>query len=299
MRVAVTGSTGFIGEAVVARLTSAGHEPVRVVRHEVPDGLPTIRWDPARGEIDSIGLGEVDAVIHLAGEPIAARRWSEPQKAEIRDSRVLGTALVAETMASLERPRILVSASAIGYYGDRADEVLREDSEPGTGFLSDVCVAWERATTPAEEAGVRVVHTRNGMVLSPAGGSLAEQLPFFRFGFGGRFGSGQQWWSWISLDDTVAALLWLLDADIAGPVNLVSPNPVTNAQYTRTLGRVLHRPTLVPTPKPAVWIRLGRELTEALLYSSTRVAPAALIAAGFEFSHPDLEPALHHLLDRA
>jgi hypothetical protein len=299
MRVAVTGSTGFIGEAVVAGLTSAGHEPVRVVRHNVPDRVSSIRWDPARGEIDSSGFADVDAVIHLAGEPIAARRWSQQQKDKICDSRVLGTALVAKTMASSDRPRVLVSASAIGYYGDRADEVLSEDSAPGTGFLSDVCEEWEQATAPAEQAGVRVVHARNGMVLSPAGGSLAEQLPFFRFGLGGRFGSGRQWWSWISLDDTLAALLWLLDTDISGPVNVVSPNPVTNAEYTRILGRVLRRPTLVPTPKPAVWVKLGRELTEALVYASTRVEPAALTAGGFEFSHPDLEPALRHLLDRS
>jgi uncharacterized protein (TIGR01777 family) len=298
MRVAVTGSTGFIGEAVVAELAAAGHEPVRVVRHNVPDHLSAIRWDPARGEIDSTGFADVDAVIHLAGEPIAARRWSQQQKAKIHDSRVLGTALVAETMASLERPRVLVSASAIGYYGDRADEVLTEDSAAGTGFLSDVCEDWEQATAPAEKAGARVVHARNGIVLSADGGSLAEQLPFFRFGLGGRFGSGRQWWSWISLDDAVAALLWLLDTDISGPVNVVSPNPVSNAEYTRILGRVLRRPTLVPTPKPAVWVKLGRELTEALVYASTRVEPAALTAGGFEFSHPDLEPALRHLLDR-
>ena len=299
MRVAITGSTGLVGEAVVAELGSLGHGPVRVVRNVVPDELPAIRWDPVRSEIDADALAEVDAVIHLAGEPIAARRWSEHQKARIRDSRIDGTTFISETLAGLPHgPRVLISSSAIGYYGERGDEVLTEHSGPGAGFITDVCMGWEASTRVAEAAGVRVVHARTGIVLSPTGGSLAEQLPFFRFGLGGRFGSGRQWWSWVSLTDVVRALIWLLDADQRGPVNITAPNPVTNAEFTRTLGRVLRRPTPIPTPKLGVWARLGRELTEALVYTSTRVHPSVLVEGGFEFVHPLLEPALRELLDR-
>ena len=299
MRVAVTGSTGLIGEALVAALAGSGHEPVRVVRDRKPDDLASISWNPAAGQIDADALRNTDAVFHLAGEPIGARRWSDAQKARIMDSRVTGTTLISETMASLaDGPRVLISSSAIGYYGDRGDEILTETSPAGAGFVADVCRAWEGSTAAAEEAGIRVVHARTGLVLSPDGGSLAEQLPFFRLGLGGRFGDGSQWWSWVALPDVVGAGLWLLEHEITGPVNMTAPNPVDNREFTMTLGRVLRRPTLLPTPKPALWVKLGRELTEELVYSSARVEPAALVESGFEFSHPHLEPALRHLLGR-
>lgn len=298
MRIAITGSTGLVGEALVAALATTDHQPVRVVRNTVPDDLPTIVWDPDRGEIDAAGLADVDAVVHLAGEPIGDRRWTEAQKARILESRAKGTSLIAETIARHERPRVLVSSSAIGYYGDRGDEILAEESGPGRGFVTEVCLVWEGATRPAEDAGVRVVHTRSGLVLSPDGGSLAEQLPFFRLGLGGRFGDGRQWWSWVSLPDTVAAIMWLLENDVSGPVNVTAPNPVTNAEFTKTLGRVLRRPTLFRTPKLGVWLKLGRELTEELVYTSARVEPRVLVENGFEFEHTELEPALRDILDR-
>ena len=291
MRVAVTGSTGLIGRALVERLASGGHQPVRVVRATgAPDQQgPVVSWDPAENQIEGEALEGVDAVVHLAGEPIAARRWSDQQKKRIANSRTQGTALLAGALARLDQPPgVLVSASAIGYYGDRGDERLDEASSGGDGFLADVCRAWEAAADPARDAGIRVAHPRTGVVLSQSGGALAEMLPFFRLGLGGRIGRGRQWVSWITLHDEVEALLWLLTADVEGPVNLTAPEPVTNRQLTAALGRTLRRPTLLPTPKPALWARLGRELTEALLYSSTRVEPALLVRRGFRFAHPDI-----------
>ena len=299
MRIAVTGSTGLIGRAVVERLEASGHQAVRVVRPTASGGPPgdAIGWDPAQDTIDQQALEGLDAVVHLAGEPIAARRWSPAQKQRIAASRVRGTALLAGALARLEEPPgVLVSASAIGYYGDRGDERLDEASSSGGDFLAGVCRDWEAAADPARGAGIRVVHPRTGVVLSRSGGALAEMLPFFRLGLGGRVGSGRQWMSWITLDDEVAALLWLLDADVEGPVNLTAPEPVTNRELTEALGRALRRPTLLPTPKPALWARLGRELTEALLYSSARVEPAVLRGRGFGFAHPDIATGLAAVL---
>ena len=300
MRVAVTGSTGLIGRAVVERLEAEGHQAVRVVRpsgSSDPPGTSAIGWDPLHGQIDLEGLEGLDAVVHLAGEPIAARRWSDEQKQRIVNSRTQGTALLAGALARLDQPPgVLVSASAIGYYGDRGDELLDEASSGGDGFLADVCRAWEEAADPARDAGIRVAHPRTGMVLSHSGGALAEMLPFFRLGLGGRIGRGRQWVSWITLHDEVEALLWLLTADVEGPVNLTAPEPVTNRQLTAALGRALHRPALLPTPKPALWARLGRELTEALLYSSARVEPALLVRRGFRFAHPDIATGLAEVL---
>ena len=303
MRVAVTGSTGLIGRAVVARLETDGHQPVRVVRPEAgqPSGAPgpepVVRWDPQAGEIDRQALEGLDAVVHLAGEPIAARRWSPGQKQRIADSRIRGTALLAEALAGLnEPPAVMISGSAIGYYGSRGDERLDEASSGGTDFLAMVCRDWEAAADPARAAGIRVAHPRTGVVLSQSGGALAEMLPFFRLGLGGRIGHGRQWMSWITIEDEVAALLWLLTADVEGPVNLTAPEPVANRELTAALGRALRRPTLLPTPKPALWAKLGRELTEALLYSSARVAPAVLQRHGFSFSHPDISAGLKALL---
>lgn len=299
MKILVTGASGLIGTALVAELESAGHEPIRLVRRDPLPGEAEVRWDPAAGEIDAPSLEGLDGVVHLAGEGIAERRWTEKQKQRILDSRVQGTSLLSGALASLDRPpAVLVSGSAIGAYGDRGDEVLTEDATRGDDFLSDVVRQWEAATAAASAAGLRVAHARTGIVLSAEGGALAAQLPFFRLGLGGRIGSGRQWMSWISITDQVAALLWLLEHDLSGPVNLTAPVPVTNRVFTETLGSVLRRPTLIPLPKPALWVRLGRELTDALLYSSARVEPAALLASGFAFTHPDLEPALRAVLDR-
>ena len=296
MRVAVTGSTGLIGQALVERLEANGHQVVRVVRPGSSQGLgpsTSVPWNPTTSRIEEKGLEGLDAVVHLAGEPIAARRWSEDQKQRIAQSRVKGTAMLAEALARLsEPPGVLVSASAIGYYGSRGDELLDESSSGGDDFLARVCRDWEAAADPARAAGIRVAHPRTGVVLSRSGGALAEMLPFFKLGIGGRIGSGQQWMSWITLDDEVSALLWLLEADVEGPVNLTAPEPVTNRELTAALGRALRRPAVLPTPKPALWARLGRELTEALLYSSARVAPAALQRRGFTFAHPDIASGL-------
>ena len=299
MRVAVTGSTGLIGRALVERLEADGHQAVRVVRSAGGPGQhgPTVNWDPGAGQIEGGALEGLDAVVHLAGEPIAARRWSDEQKRRIADSRTRGTALLAGALSRLDAPpSVLVSASAIGYYGDRGDERLDESSSGGRDFLAQVCRDWETAADPARDAGIRVTHPRTGVVLSRSGGALAEMLPFFRLGLGGRIGSGRQWMSWITLHDEVEALVWLLAADVEGPVNLTAPEPVTNRQLTAALGRALRRPTLLPTPKPALWTRLGRELTEALLYSSARVEPALLVRRGFRFTHPDITTGLADVL---
>ena len=299
MRVAVTGASGLIGRALVERLEAGGHQAVRVVRTGVAHGPDSsaVGWDPVAGLIDEEALEGLDAVVHLAGEPIAARRWSAEQKRRIANSRVRGTALLAGALARLDAPPgVLVSASAIGFYGDRGDERLDESSPGGDGFLAEVCRDWEAAADAARAAGIRVVHPRTGVVLSDSGGALAEMLPFFRLGLGGRVGDGRQWMSWITLHDEVEALAWLLDADVDGPVNLTAPAPVTNRELTEALGRALRRPTLLPTPKPALWAKLGRELTEALLYSSARVEPTVLQGGGFQFAHPEIATALSDLL---
>ena len=299
MRLAVTGSTGLIGRALMERLGADGHRTVRLLRSAgAPDpGGTAVHWDPAADQIDGQALEGLDAVVHLAGEPIAARRWSPAQKRRIADSRTRGTALLAGALARLDAPpSVLVSASAIGYYGDRGDERLDESSSGGRDFLADVCRDWEAAAGPARDAGIRVAHPRTGVVLSRSGGALAEMLPFFRLGLGGRIGSGRQWVSWITLHDEVEALVWLLTSDVEGPVNLTAPEPVTNRELTAALGRALRRPTLMPTPKPALWARAGRELTEALLYSSARVEPALLLRRGFRFAHPEIATGLEAVL---
>ena len=300
MRVAVTGSTGLIGRALVERLEAAGHQAVRLVRPRGSSGSDpstAVVWDPTAPEFDAGGLEGLDAVVHLAGEPIAARRWSPDQKARIAESRVRGTAVLAQALARLsEPPGVLVSASAIGYYGSRGDELLDESSSAGRDFLSQVCRDWETAADPARAAGIRVAHPRTGVVLSGSGGALAEMLPFFRLGIGGRVGNGRQWMSWITLHDEVEALMWLITADVEGPVNLTAPEPVTNRELTAALGRALRRPAVLPTPKPALWAKLGRELTEALLYSSARVEPAVLTRRGFGFAHPDIATGLAAVL---
>lgn len=298
LRVAITGATGLLGRQLAAFLTTAGHEVLRVTRRPAP-GSSDVGWDPSRGRLDAERLEGADAVVHLAGESLFALRWTQAKKRAIRESRVRGTELLARTLARLERgPRVLVSASAVGFYGDRGDESLDESSDPGEGFLADVCRAWERATRPAADAGLRVVRARLGVILTAAGGALGSMLPPFQAGLGGRLGDGRQLTSWISSDDAVAALHFLLQRDdLSGPVALTAPGAVSNAELTRTLGRVLGRPTLLPVPAPAVRAALG-EMADELLLASTRVHPAVLEGAGFGFSHPDLEAALRLELGR-
>ena len=267
MDVVVTGSSGLIGTALVAALTDAGHRPIRMVRGQATGDA--IAWDPDAGTIDAASLEGVGAVVHLAGEGIASKRWTDEQKRRILESRTKGTSLLADALAGLtRRPSVLVSASAIGYYGERGDDVLTEEDPPAHTFLGELVVAWEAAATPAADAGIRVAHPRTGIVLSADGGALAESLPLFKWGVGGRFGSGRQYWSWISLVDEVRALLWLLDHDLSGGVNLTAPNPVTNAVFTKSLGAAVHRPTIFPIPKFGPAIKLGRELAQELLYTS-------------------------------
>ncbi len=297
MRIAVTGSSGLIGTALRTRLTGSGHTVVRVVRGGADPG--DISWDPSNGEIDPAALSGVDAVIHLAGAGIGDHRWTDEYKRTILESRTRSTNLISEAIAATTvRPRVLLSASGIGFYGSRGDQVLDERSERGDGFLADVCSAWESSTGVAEAAGVRVAHLRTGIVLSPEGGALKKQLPLFKLGLGGRFGSGEQWQSWISLDDEIAAIEHLLTSDVAGPVNLAAPAPVTNAEFARTLASVLGRPSFLPVPSFGPKLLLGSEAAEELLFVSQRVTPAVLSEDGFTFAHPDLEGALRALLDR-
>ena len=298
MDVAVTGSGGLIGRALVRRLQEGGHRVRRVVRSG-GEGPDAVRWDPMVGTIDASALAGVDAVVNLGGEGIGDHRWTEAQKRRIRDSRVTGTTVLAEAMAALEpRPSVLLNASAVGYYGDRGDEVLTEASGPGTGFLSEVVQAWEGATRPAAAAGIRTACFRTGIVLAAGGGALAKQLPLFRFGLGGRLGSGTQWLPWIALEDEVGAIVHLLTADVEGPVNLAAPDPVTNATFTEVLGRVLGRPSFLAVPAFGPRLLLGRELADELLFSSARMVPEKLRASGYQFALPELEGALRSVLDR-
>ena len=295
--VIVTGSHGLIGSALGAALAAAGDRVIPLVRAEGPVPRGALSWDPSRGRLDPGGLEGVDAVVHLAGENIAAGRWTAQRKASIRRSRIDGTTLVARTVAGLRKPpRVLVCASATGYYGDRGDEVLREESAPGTGFLADVCRDWEAAAEPARAAGVRVVHLRTGTVLSRAGGALGRLLPVFRMGAGGPLGSGRQYMSWIALEDAVAAIRHLLlREDIAGPVNVVAPHPVTNREFTHALGRVLRRPTVVPVPAAVLRAVFG-ELADDALLASTRAQPSRLLERGYSFRLPEIDGALRALV---
>ena len=298
MRVLVSGSTGLIGSSLLEALQTAGHTPVPLLRSSGQGRTEARFWDPESGSLAEDTLEDIDAVVHLAGEPIAARRWSEAQKTRILESRTKTTSLLANAIAEAPNPpSVFLSGSAIGFYGDRADEQLNEISSAGEGFLADVVQAWEHAATAAQES-TRLTYLRTGVVLSPHGGALKAQLPFFRLGLGGRIGNGRQWLSWISIQDMVQGIIWLLDNEISGPVNMTSPNPVTNAEFTKILGQVLARPTFLPTPKAAMSAKLGRELTEQLLFSSQRVEPAALLAGGYEFHQPDLKGALQSVLNK-
>jgi uncharacterized protein (TIGR01777 family) len=288
MRVAITGASGLIGRTLVEHLAVTGHDPV-------PFSRPA-DWDPERRWMDEAKLAACEGVVHLAGVGIAEHRWTAEHKRAVRESRTVGTRLVAETLARLDDgPRVLVSGSAIGWYGDTGDREVAEGEPAGTDFLAGVVQDWEAAAQPAIDAGVRVAFARTSQVLSTDGGPLATQLPFFRFGLGGRVGSGRQWISWIAIDDEVAAIEWLLTHDISGPANLCAPNPVRNAEFAKALGRAVHRPTFViPTFGPQ--LLYGRELVEVLLLISQRVRPSVLVGSGFEFRHPTLDGALAHLL---
>jgi uncharacterized protein (TIGR01777 family) len=297
MIIAVTGSTGFVGSALVNALEADGHSVCRVVRRSSGSGETNIGWNPTAGTIEAARFSEVDAVVHLAGENIAAHRWTASVKKEIRASRIRGTNLLCQTLAGLaSKPSVLISASAVGYYGNRGDELLDEASPPGSGFLAKVCQEWEAATKPARDADIRVVSLRIGVVLSPKGGAMASMLTPFRLGVGGVIGTGQQYLSWITLDDLVRVIQFALNASaLIGPVNAVGPNPVTNYEFTKTLGRVLGRPTIFHMPTFGARLAFG-EMADEMLLSGSRVESRALSAAQFEFAYPQLEPALRHLL---
>ena len=294
MRIAVTGASGFVASHLIPALRADGHDVVPVSRRRMANG---IQWDPVRGRLHPAELEGVDAVIHLAGEGIADQRWSPARKQAILESRTHPTQLLAERLAALHRPpSVLISMSAMGFYGDGGDRILTEASPMGHDFLAGVVEAWEAAAEPARTAGIRVVHPRMGIVLSPDGGALAKMLPPFRLGVGGRLGSGRQWMSWIAIDDVVAALQHcLVEERLSGPVNLTSPHPVTNATFAETLGRVLRRPAVVPVPAIALKLLFG-ELAEATLLAGQRMLPERLEAAGYTFRFPVLEPALQHVM---
>lgn len=297
MKVLISGSHGLVGKALISSLVEDGHEVVRLVRGGHTLGQLEIEWHPNQGRIDAQRLEGFDVVFHLAGESIASGRWTDQKKRTIRDSRSKGTSLLSETIAQLSRPpAVFISASAIGYYGNRGDEELTEESAPGKDFLASVCVEWEEATRAASEKGIRTILARFGIILDLNGGALAKMLTPFRMGIGGRVGDGSQWMSWIALGDVVNALKFLLlDSAVHGPVNIVAPNPVTNAEFTKTLGRVLSRPTFFPVPVFAARLAFG-EVADALLLSSQKVDPAVLEERGFAPYWPRLEPALQHLL---
>jgi uncharacterized protein (TIGR01777 family) len=296
MRILVTGASGLIGSAAVESFKAGGHNIIRLVRSE-PKGEGTAAWDPAKATIDRTALEGLDAVVHLAGENIAAARWTEEQKARIKDSRVKGTQLLSETLAGLSKPpKVFVAASATGFYGNRGDESLDETSSPGSNFLAQVCIPWEKATEAAAQAGIRVVNLRIGIVLAADGGALAKMITPFKFGLGGRIGSGQQYMSWIEISDVVGAINHALSVEfLRGPVNAVAPNPVTNAEFTATLGKVLSRPTFFTMPAFAAHMAFG-EMGDELLLGSTRVYPKTLLESGYKFRYSELAAALEHIL---
>lgn len=294
----MTGASGLIGQALTAQLTASGHSTVAAVRRE-PRRNDEVQWNPATREMAKSAFDGVDAVVHLAGAGIADKRWTDEYKMQILQSRTLGTSLLADTMASLtQKPSVFLSGSAIGIYGARDEKELGEDAATGLGFLADVCRDWEAAASPAIAAGIRTVFLRTGIVLSPKGGALKKQLPLFKLGLGGKFGNGKQWQSWISITDEVNAIIHLLTSQLSGAVNLTAPTPVTNTDFTRTLASVMSRPAIVPIPSFGPKLLLGAELANALLLTGQRVVPSALLADGFQFTHPTLDIALRALLTK-
>jgi uncharacterized protein (TIGR01777 family) len=301
LRFVISGASGLVGSALAASLSDDGHEVTRLVRRAPsPSGAAgdsagnEVSWDPESGELDPDQLDGCQVFVNLSGAGIGDRRWSTARKQEIARSRMQPTALLADAVAKLAPPDgVLVSASAVGWYGDRGDEELTEQSTPGTGFLAALCRQWEAATAPAEQAGVRVVHLRSGVVIAKQGGALGRQLPLFRFGLGGRLGTGRQWMSWIAVEDEVGAIRHAAsNASLRGPVNAVAPEPVTNAELTRQLAAAVHRPAFFNVPSPVLRVALGSGLATELLLASQRVLPARLLAAGYEFATPDLKTAL-------
>lgn len=301
MKILVSGATGLIGSSLVPFLTTGGHSVTRLSRAagSADSPVPTVRWDPVLGTVDREQLEDFDAFVHLAGENIASGRWTARRKRAIRESRSHGTRTLCEALAKLRHPpKTLVCASAIGYYGNRGDEILDENSPPGAGFLPEVCREWEAAAEPARQRGIRVVHSRFGVVLSPAGGALAKMLTPFKLGLGGKVGSGRQYWSWVAIDDVIGAIHHALVTDsISGPANVVAPNPVTNQEFTKVLGHVVKRPTIFPLPAFMARLLVG-EMADDLLLASARVSPRKLAETGYQFRFRDLEPALRHLLGR-
>lgn len=296
MKIVITGSSGLIGSAVVPRLRSAGHQVLRLVRSSPGNDPEAMVWNPERGELNAQSLEGIDGVLHLAGEPLDGR-WTSEKKNRILESRVQSTQLLCRTLAKLaQRPQVVVSASAVGYYGNRGDERLDENSPPGTGFLATVCQQWEKAAEPARQHGIRVVHPRLAIVLSAKGGALGRSLPPFRMGMGGILGSGRQYWSWILLEDAVALLQQFLEEPFwEGPVNVATPEPATNQEFTRTLSRVLQRPAPLKVPAFALRMLMG-SMADELILASARVEPAKLKASGYAFQHTDLEDALRHCI---
>ena len=296
MRILISGSHGLVGQALIKALEKDGHDIYRLVRY-APHSENEIEWSPDRYSIAISRIEGFDAVYHLAGESIASGRWNDEKKRKIRESRTRGTKLLSDALANLAQPpKTLICASAVGFYGNRGDELLTETSAPGKDFLADVCVEWEKATDHAREKGIRVVNTRFGIILAKDGGALEKMLPPFRMGIGGRIGDGKQWMSWIALADVIGGLQFALtEPALNGPVNFVAPNPVRNTEFTKALGRVLSRPTLFPIPAFGVRLAFG-EMADALLLSSQRVEPERLKQSGYQFLHPDLEGALRNVL---
>ena len=298
MKILITGASGLIGQALTKQLNATGHTTVAAVRRE-PRRNDEVQWNPTTGEMSPSAFDGVDAVVHLAGAGIGDKRWTDAYKMEILQSRTLGTALLADTMASLDKkPSVFLSGSAIGIYGVRDDTELGEDAAIGTGFLADVCRDWEAASASASAAGIRTVLLRTGIVLSPKGGALKKQLPLFKLGLGGKFGNGKQWQIWISITDEVNAIIHLLTSNLSGAVNLTAPNAVTNSEFTRVLASVVSRPAILPIPSFGPKLLLGGELADALLFTGQRVVPNALVADGFHFAHPTLDVALRALLNK-
>ncbi len=297
MKIIISGASGLIGKPLVKNLRKHGHEVIQLVRRAPLSNES--QWNPATGQIDASIIDGADAVIHLSGAGIGDRRWTAKYKQELLESRTKSTSLLALTIANCtKKPSVFLSGSAIGIYGPRGDEQLDERSTHGSSFLADICKQWEDVAKPSVHAGVRTVFLRTGIVLTPLGGALKKQLPLFKFGLGGKFGNGKQWQSWISLDDEISAIEYLLTANISGAVNLTAPNPVTSGQFTKALARVLKRPAILPIPKFGPKLLLGAELAEALLFTGQRVMPVELQKSGFAFQHSTIDVALRALLNK-
>jgi uncharacterized protein len=299
VQVVVTGSHGLIGSEVVAALEGRGHRPIRLVRSAPGRGEDGIYWNPATGAIDAPSLEGIDAAVHLAGKNVGRPWWTETHKAQVMDSRVRGTRLLSETLAGLNRPpAVLVSASAVGYYGDRGDEVVTESSPPGTGVLPDICREWEASIEPASRAGIRVAVTRMAIVLGGKGGAIAPLVLIFRLGLGGPIANGDQFWPWIAVDDVAGAIIYIIEGDASGPINFAAPHLVRNAEFVRTLAKVLRRPAIIPAPAFAIKLAVGPEMAEEMLLLSQRIEPRKLLATGYDFRYPELEGALRHVLGK-